>query len=131
MQLLLDKVSDENWWEIAKVDPNLFDAAGLEIDDRISRDDITNILGCVRDKVRRHTYGTRIFQTDDGQLGTGLPPVQFGDFVCIIYGSSVPQILRPVDDAGHYTSIGECHVDGLMYGEALERNLLEQEFILV
>ena len=40
-----------------------------------------------------------------------------GDLVCVLHGSSVPHILRPQDK--YYRYVGECYVDGIMYGEAI------------
>ncbi|KAF4304380.1 het-domain-containing protein [Botryosphaeria dothidea] len=70
-------------------------------------------------------------------LGIGSRHVKKGDFICIIYGCSVPVILRryegdkptskgkhtpkPNDDEENvtYRLIGECYVYGMMNGEAL------------
>jgi hypothetical protein len=65
--------------------------------------------------------------------GAGYREIQQDDLVCILYGSNVPQILRPAggDDDNHYISVGACNVDGLMFGEALKMGLPEQDFFLV
>ncbi|KAI1736457.1 hypothetical protein F4680DRAFT_432206 [Xylaria scruposa] len=46
---------------------------------------------------------------------------QKGDFVCILFGCSVPLVLRQIGsgDGGQYTLIGECYVHGKMDGEAM------------
>lgn len=41
-----------------------------------------------------------------------------GDFICIIHGSSVPWVLR-TRGMDAYELVGQCFVDGLMYGEAV------------
>jgi hypothetical protein len=41
-----------------------------------------------------------------------------GDRVAVLYGCNFPVLLRPDGDAFRY--IGECYVDGLMDGEAIE-----------
>jgi hypothetical protein len=55
----------------------------------------------------------------------GLAPTdaRVGDLICILYGCSVPVILRPqtVDGRDVWILIGECYVHGLMDGEAMER----------
>jgi hypothetical protein len=55
-----------------------------------------------------------------------------GDFVCVIFGCSVPVILRKVRD--HFRVVGEAYVHGLMDGQAVkslaEGELIEQEFLL-
>lgn len=76
-------------------------------------------------------WGTRIFATEDNFLGTGVPGMQVGDILCIIYGASCPQILREVKGTGNHLLIGECYVPGLMHGEGLDLGLPEQEFTLV
>lgn len=42
------------------------------------------------------------------------------DAVCIIYGCTVPVVLRLKED-DTYTFVGDCYVDGFMYGEAIKR----------
>jgi hypothetical protein len=52
----------------------------------------------------------------------GLCPRQTkaGDLVCILFGCSVPVILRPANEEGtSYKLIGECYVHGKMDGEAM------------
>ncbi|KAK6331355.1 hypothetical protein TWF730_004436 [Orbilia blumenaviensis] len=65
-----------------------------------------------------------------------------GDFLCIIYGCSVPVILRPIDDfsnkgprrlykgkdigcsqSSRYSVVGEAYVHGKMDGEAIDTYL--------
>jgi hypothetical protein len=43
-----------------------------------------------------------------------------GDSICILHGSNVPWVLRPKQEAGTYEVIGQCFVDGVMYGEAVD-----------
>jgi hypothetical protein len=51
------------------------------------------------------------------------------DLVCLPYGSKVPFVFREMSD--HYLNIGECHVHGVMNGEALAWNdIQEVEFVL-
>ncbi|CZR65443.1 uncharacterized protein PAC_15343 [Phialocephala subalpina] len=42
-----------------------------------------------------------------------------GDFIGIIHGSSIPWVLRP-KGMGTYEVVGQCFVDGVMYGEAVD-----------
>ncbi|KAL1600761.1 hypothetical protein SLS60_007149 [Paraconiothyrium brasiliense] len=44
---------------------------------------------------------------------------QRGDRICILQGGRVPYLLRRITD-GTYVLVGECWVQGLMHGEALE-----------
>ena len=118
---------------LAKLDPELFDALGLEIDARLSPEDYPTIRSHFGQSFTLYGAGSRLFVTEDGMQGMGYPGIQRGDLVCVIYGSETPQILRRVDgDADErYILVGACNVDGLMHGEGLEMGLTEQEFILV
>lgn len=51
----------------------------------------------------------------------GLAPCEawVGDIVCIIFGCSVPLVLRKVPTTNKYTLIGECYLDHAMDGEAM------------
>ena len=46
------------------------------------------------------------------------------DLICILFGCSVPIVLRQQKDAGtgeeYFQLIGECYIHGIMEGEALE-----------
>ena len=118
---------------LAKLDPELFDVLGLEIDARLSPEDYPTIRSHFGQSFTLYGAGSRLFVTEDGMQGMGYPGIQRGDLVCVIYGSETPQILRRVDgDADErYILVGACNVDGLMHGEGLEMGLTEQEFILV
>jgi hypothetical protein len=116
---------------LAKVDPKLYRAAGLEVDARIPPGDFAEIEETVLQMLFHWSYSSRLFATEDGMLGAGYEGIEEDDLVCIIYGSDVPQIIRQVDDEGHYILVGACNVDGLMFGEGLEMGLKEQDFSLV
>jgi Heterokaryon incompatibility protein (HET) len=75
-------------------------------------------------------------------LGLAPSKAREGDLICILYGCSVPVVLRKVkrtipsaSKADHYHEfIGECYIHGMMDGEALRhqriKGLLQQEFEL-
>lgn len=75
----------------------------------------------------------RLLVTNDGYIGLGPIMARQGDHVCILYGCSVPLILREVQ--GGLSLVGEAYVHGLMDGEALalldEGRLREKEWILL
>lgn len=51
-------------------------------------------------------------------MGLGPGDVEAGDVVCVVRGSRVPVVLRPV--AGKesvYRLVGDCYVHGIMDGE--------------
>jgi hypothetical protein len=65
--------------------------------------------------------------------GTGKPPSTYlalcppeakeDDTVCILYGCSVPVLLRK--QRPYFKLIGECFVDGMMDGEAMTERTLD------
>lgn len=59
--------------------------------------------------------------TKEGEAwGLGPAIAQKDDLVAIIYGCSVPVVLRPYyGTVGHYTLVGESYIHGFMEGEAL------------
>ncbi len=62
--------------------------------------------------------GRRTMRTDSGSLGSGPEELEVGNLVCVLFGCSVPVILRRVDD--HYIFIGECYVHEIMQGQLVE-----------
>jgi hypothetical protein len=77
----------------------------------------------------------------DSQNSLGLAPqnVREGDLICIVYGCSVPVVLRKfsVDQENgkcYYVLIGECYIHGMMDGEAFrilqELKIEKEEFEL-
>jgi hypothetical protein len=55
----------------------------------------------------------------DCLFGLGPSDVREDDVVCILFGCSVPVILRPNHDGTAHGFVGECYVHGKMDGEAL------------
>ena len=81
----------------------------------------------------QYTYARTLILTKKGYLGLGPTKARKGDFVCILYGCSVPVILRK-EDQGH-EFVGESYIHGLMDGAAVNQQSLrdtleEREFIL-
>lgn len=65
----------------------------------------------------RVAWGRTVFLGETGVLGLAHNNVERGDLVCIIHGSKVPLVLRPV--AGdQYLLMGQCYMEGVMRGEA-------------
>jgi hypothetical protein len=54
-------------------------------------------------------------------LGLAPPEAKENDLIFILFGCSVPVVLRPKYESGDdcYTFIGECYINGVMNGEAL------------
>ncbi|PVH83556.1 HET-domain-containing protein [Cadophora sp. DSE1049] len=68
--------------------------------------------------LRANVLHRQLMISKKGYIGLGPVPAKKGDLICVLYGCSVPVILRKVDK--HYILVGECYVHGLMDGEALD-----------
>jgi hypothetical protein len=82
---------------------------------------------------RQPCFGRRQFVTDNGFLGLGPRNMQVGDIVCVLFGGSIPYILRSNDTSGVFKLVGESYVHGIMHGEAIaswKRGLLDKETFL-
>jgi hypothetical protein len=75
------------------------------------------------------------YAPQDKLVGLGPPKTKEGDLIVILYGCSVPVILRPVYRERmveqKYQFIGEAYIYGKMDGEALDYGYDEQKFKLV
>lgn len=69
----------------------------------------------------RTVSGRRFFVTRDGMIGIGPLAAEEGDIVVVLFGGSVPFILRPYGDGQHYRVVGECYVHDLMDGQGIDR----------
>ncbi|KAK8147895.1 hypothetical protein G3M48_000773 [Beauveria asiatica] len=93
---------------------------------------LRNISRCMA-RCRGTCTARTLFVTRDGLLGIGPKSVATGDEVCSLFGCRRPMLLRPVAGTAVYPSnassqpeyrlVGECHVDGAMYGEFVLGNL--------
>lgn len=61
----------------------------------------------------------RFIITDEGHLGMAPLEAMKGDVVCVLYGCSVPVILRWCEEKKAYSFVGECYLHGFMNGRAL------------
>jgi hypothetical protein len=76
-------------------------------------------------------YKRRPFLTSRGYVGLGPEHLLEGDVICILYGGTVPFILRPRgEEMGGYYVAGEAYVDGIMDGEYMDTNPKIEEFVL-
>ena len=93
-------------------------------------------------RVQEVTWGRVLIKTIHKYLGLAHETAKEGDSICILYGCSVPVVLRRIsatdaDQNPSYMFIGECYVHDMMEGEAFElarerndRKLPEQKFEL-
>lgn len=88
-------------------------------------------IGKVAEQVfEQQLRGNRIASTSMKTLANVPEQTKEGDEIWIIYGCSTPFLLRPTE--GGYLMVGECFVDGIMNGEALERGMgIERDASLV
>jgi hypothetical protein len=69
--------------------------------------------------VQKFTTARNMCVTTRGYLGRVPRGSEVGDKICILFGGSVPFVLRDAGD-GYFTFIGECYIHGIMDGEALK-----------
>ncbi|KAF3013704.1 hypothetical protein E8E14_003378 [Neopestalotiopsis sp. 37M] len=110
--------------------------ASIDLEERISlnapKDDI-EYFEVLRDTVwNRRTCRLKSFLSTTESL-VGLIPQQAraGDQVCILYGCSVPVVLREVSQEAGKRSwhiLGDVYIHGMMNGEALDGKLEEEDF---
>lgn len=64
--------------------------------------------------------------------GLGPDTVSPGDLVCVLFGCTVPVILRRVGDSGHHILVGDAFIPGCMSGEAVQEGTEERivEFLI-
>lgn len=79
----------------------------------------------------RIALSRRFAATELGMIGYVPKAAVPGDFVVLFYGSSVPSVVR-LDGEGKTTLVGECYIQGIMDGEAMEASYgaKEVEFAL-
>lgn len=57
----------------------------------------------------------------EGRVGMVTEKAVEGDLVCVLYGCSVPMLLRKIEHGDQFKVVGECYLDGCMNGEALKQ----------
>ncbi|XXH02351.1 40S ribosomal protein S30 [Hypoxylon texense] len=70
-------------------------------------------------------FERRLFTTLRGFLGVGPSTVASRDRIVILKGCRVPVVMR--QKGQYWELIGECYVDGIMYGEALDGSLCDDQ----
>lgn len=69
-------------------------------------------------RVQEVVWNRQLIKTKRGYLGLAPEAAEKGDLVCILYGCSVPVVIREVEGGAHEL-VGECYVHGMMDGAAL------------
>jgi hypothetical protein len=70
-------------------------------------------------RVQAVVWKRRIVLTDDKSIGLVPEGAKEGDLIAILFGCSVPVVLRPEED--HYILIGQSYIHGLMDGQNLPK----------
>lgn len=73
--------------------------------------------------------GRRPFRTASGMLGIGPAEMRNGDSVCVVYGLPVPFVIRRDEATGGYRLVGECYVDEIVRGEAVQGERWREEWV--
>jgi hypothetical protein len=86
---------------------------------RLSRLEFESQAPLVLERIFKWTNGRLAFRMDSGWIGVGPPYAQAGDMVLAVLGADVPFVIRPsgVDTDARVRLVGECYVDGIMFGE--------------
>ncbi|CAI6039785.1 unnamed protein product [Clonostachys chloroleuca] len=78
-----------------------------------------NYSTTTRDSLLLLTLSSKFCVTESGRFGQVPLDSKLGDRICVLTGGEVPFVVRPTG-RGTYTLLGECYVDGIMDGEALQ-----------
>ena len=98
----------------------------------------THELEAISSGGNRHLYldaaataciGRHLFYKVSAMREVGPLETQYGDKVCVIYGTPVPFIIRRCEEKRGYTLIGECYIDDIMHGEAVNNGRYEETWI--
>lgn len=84
----------------------------------LARHGATEYVACVR-RIHSVCAHRRLLVTKRGYLGLAPWNADVGDVVAVLHGGDTPFLLRPGNEPGVYTFVGECFVHGIMGGEAL------------
>jgi hypothetical protein len=94
-------------------------------------DDVSAQLANARKRLQEHerlfNYHRTLFKTPKTMLGLGYKMVRPGDLVTLLWGVKSPIILRPREGGG-FTYVGDAYIDGIMHGEFLKTQPVDEEF---
>jgi len=81
-------------------------------------DEIEGSARLMIDVIFDNGLNRRLFATAKGYIGLGPSCIEDNDLLCVIPGCEIPMIIRPEQD--HHIIVGECYVQGMMDGEAIQ-----------
>ena len=101
--------------------------AHLEITDEeaSSPEEALELFHKFQRRVDHMLFRRSAFRTVNGWIGLAPDHVKEGDVVVLLSGGDVPFVLRRVDDE-RFVLVGECYVEGVMYGEAIDRQVKDK-----
>lgn len=138
-----DKVPDQLWRTlVADRGPNGTNAPSwyrracleclkyVDLGGDLFTDDLKTMKGAPKmivsflERVQRVVWNRRFFHSTKRSLfGLAPPDAKIGDCIYIIFGCTVPVVLREFstnDDENYFEFVGECYVNGYMDGEAID-----------
>jgi hypothetical protein len=74
--------------------------------------------------------GRRLCLTADGRMGYVPGDAKVGDTVCLLYGGALPYVIRECGN-GEYQFLGDCYIEGEMYGNRLKIEPDIESFTLI
>ncbi|KAH7116288.1 heterokaryon incompatibility protein [Dactylonectria macrodidyma] len=83
--------------------------------------ELTRAFGAYSNSLAKY-IGQRAYLTEGGYVGTGPNNIAEDDMVAVLFGATVPLVLRKqdsVDGVDTWSYVGEAYCDGIMNGEAL------------
>ncbi|TKA83073.1 hypothetical protein B0A55_00950 [Friedmanniomyces simplex] len=101
-------------WDVLarqKLPPLILDVTLLPSDDQ------TRMAAEYHEAMYVACLNRRLFVTKDGRPGLGPQVMEPGDVVAVLYGSTNPAILRPLQTADHYKMCGDAYVHRIMDGQ--------------
>ncbi|KAK0508340.1 hypothetical protein JMJ35_009424 [Cladonia borealis] len=86
--------------------------------------EVQESFSTIHRQFERMTHAGRNFcTTKAGRLGWASKRAMEGDIVALLYGSTVPILLRPRQD-GKYECLEACYIHGMMDGEVVEEEMI-------
>lgn len=76
-------------------------------------------------------WGRKFMMTTTGKIGLVVEACIPRDAIVILHGSRVPLILRKCEDSKRFQLVGDCYVDGIMFGEAVDWSEEEADEIVL
>ena len=96
-------------------------------------EDMYAIIAQIEAKAVAKRFARPYFVTEHGRLGRGVPGMQVGDEICVLYGTTAPILLRFNKSSDMAAVIGDVYLDGCMHLDTMleEGRGKDEVFILV